>query len=83
MPLSEKSIDIIKESLIHYYEELVKLFSQEELTEGSKVDLMKERTLIGEAWEAVPGVAKDTEEGLKSYSYTLNNPEYNRVIHAF
>jgi len=35
MPLSEKSIDIIKESLIHYYEELVKLFSQEELTEGS------------------------------------------------
>ncbi len=44
---------------------------------------MKERTLIGEAWEAVPGVAKDTEEGLKSYSYTLNNPEYNRVIHAF
>lgn len=75
MPLSPDK-EIVKKSLIHYFETLVKLSAEEELAKTIKTDLMNECFLLGKILEDVePKTATK-----HPYLNLLDNSEYNRVI---
>ncbi len=82
MPLDIADKQIIAKSLIHYFETFGKILTEEELPEIAKIDLINECKVIGKARDEVTSIPKNDEEAGRSYSYTLDDPDYNRVIHA-
>jgi len=80
MPLSQIDQEIIRKTLVHYFNALIKQYSAEDLPEIVRVDLMKEYTLVGKARDEMDYKPRNEKEFHESYAYGLNNDEYNRVI---
>jgi hypothetical protein len=76
MPLAQPNRDIIKKSLVYYFQTLVKLSNEVELTEISKVDLLNECRIIAMARDEMERFKDPTQ----SYTYKLDIQEYNRAI---
>ena len=77
MPLHPQDKEIIKKSLIYYFEALVKFSAEEELPKITKIDLLNECITIGKVRDEVGSLKQPAED---SYSYRLDNLEYNRVV---
>ena len=78
MPLYPQDIDIIKKSLVYYFDTLVKFSAEEALPEITKIDLLSECKTIAKARDELESPPK--EPITNSYSYALNNSEFNQVI---
>jgi len=78
MGLSQANIDIIKKSLVYYFETLIKFSGEEELSKITKIDLLNECMIIGKARNELENPSNQSE--ISPYSYWLNIPEYDRVI---
>ena len=80
MPLSQIDQEIIRKTLVHYFNALIEQYSAEDLPEIVRVDLMKEYTLVGKARDEMDCKPRNEKEFHESYAYGLNNDDYNRVI---
>jgi hypothetical protein len=80
MPLSQIDRDIIRKTLVHYFNALSKQFSAEGLPETVRVDLMKEYAMVGKARDEMNYKPRNKKDFHESYAYGLNNDDYNRVI---
>lgn len=78
MPLLPNDKEIIKKSLVHYFQKLDRFSTEEELMEITKEDLMKEFRAIGRTQDELEQPPKYPAEDY--YSYSLNDKEHNRVI---
>ena len=78
MPLSQQDKDIILKSLIYYLKTLIKFSVENDIPEVAKIDLMSECVAIGNVRSELESPPKEPIQ--YSYSYALNNAEYNRVI---
>lgn len=74
--LNQEEMQIVKKSLIHYFEILVKLSAEEVLPEITKTDLMNECTTLGKIRDKV----ETKTSNQPPYLLMLDNHEYNRVI---
>jgi hypothetical protein len=78
VPLLPQDKEIILKSLVYYLKTLIKFSVENDLPEVAKVDLMNEYLAVGNVKNSLESPPKEPIRD--SYSYALNNSEYNRVV---
>ncbi len=78
MVLDIKEREIVKKSLIYYFQKLVELSAEKDLMEVSKKDMKNEQAAIIRIQEMLENKRNDQE--ITNQIYRLDDPELNRVV---
>jgi len=78
MVLDIKEREIIKKSLIYYFQKLVELSAEKDLVEVSKEDMKNEQAAIIRIQETFEN--KGNNQEITNQIYRLDDPELNRVV---